>query len=154
VERIIIEEIEKLQGKVAWQTELISYEQLGDQVVAQVKDHTNGETKEICAKYIVGADGCHSKVRKQNPTWTYEGHSIKSQFALADLVLEGPDIARIRNRQVVFYHSRGKDLLSQYDILKASLSFSLHRWLYFDPFTTSWHRRSDHFAYGGECGLL
>ncbi|KAI8329694.1 FAD binding domain-containing protein [Chlamydoabsidia padenii] len=110
VERIFMEEIEKLQGKIEWKTELVGYEQLGDHVVARVKNG-DSDTKEISAKYIVGADGCHSKVRKQNPSWTYEGHSIKSQFALADLVLEGPDISRIRNRQVVFYHSKGGCIL-------------------------------------------
>jgi 2-polyprenyl-6-methoxyphenol hydroxylase-like FAD-dependent oxidoreductase len=110
VETILAEEIEKINGKIHWNTELIEYEQQNDHVVAQIKDNNNndgGTCFEVKAKYILGADGCHSKVRKQNPTWTYEGNAIQSKFALADLVLEGPDVPRIRNHVVAFYHSQG-----------------------------------------------
>ncbi|ORZ18955.1 FAD binding domain-domain-containing protein [Absidia repens] len=111
VEAILVDEIEKIHGKIHWNTELIEYEQQKDCIVAQVKDHTSGKTFEVAAQYIIGSDGCHSSIRKQNPTWTYEGNSIQSNFALADFVLEGADISRIRNRQVVFYHSKGASVL-------------------------------------------
>ncbi|KAI8333079.1 FAD binding domain-containing protein [Chlamydoabsidia padenii] len=111
VEKIFVDEIEKLQGQVHWNTELLEYEQHEDYVSAQVKD-ASGTTKRISAKYIVGADGCHSIVRKHDPTWTYEGNSIKSQFALADMVLEGADISKLQYRTSVFYHPEGSCALA------------------------------------------
>ncbi|KAI8096479.1 FAD binding domain-containing protein [Halteromyces radiatus] len=111
VEAIIVEEIEKIQGKIHWNTTLIDYEQQEEGVTARVKDILTDEIKEISAKYIVGADGCHSAVRKQDSTWTYDGQAIKSRFALADLILEGPDVDLIRNRQILFYHSKGSCIL-------------------------------------------
>jgi 2-polyprenyl-6-methoxyphenol hydroxylase-like FAD-dependent oxidoreductase len=108
VEQILVEEVEKLQGgAIHWGTELVDYEQHGDHVLARYKSGDEGMIR-ISAKYIVGADGCHSKVRKQDQTWTYDGHAIKSRFAMADLVLDGRDVARIKNRQVIFYHAKGK----------------------------------------------
>lgn len=71
----------------------------------------NDITKEVVdieAKYIVGADGCHSFVRKQDPTWTYDGATIKTKFALADVILTGDDVLKVKNRQTAFYHSIGK----------------------------------------------
>lgn len=107
VETILADAIEQLQGQVHWQTELVAYEQHSDHVLATVSCDT-ATRLQISAKFIVGADGCHSKVRKHDSTWTYEGNSIKAQFALADLVVEGADVSRIRSRPVVFYHSNGK----------------------------------------------
>jgi 2-polyprenyl-6-methoxyphenol hydroxylase-like FAD-dependent oxidoreductase len=108
VEQILVEELEKLQGGVIhWGTELVDYEQHGDHVIARYKSDDE-DIIQISAKYIVGADGCHSKVRKQDPTWSYEGHAIKTRFAMADLVLDGRDAAWIKDRQVMFYHTKGK----------------------------------------------
>ncbi|CAO3598038.1 unnamed protein product [Absidia cylindrospora] len=111
VETVLVDEIEKIHGKIYWNTELIEYEQQKDRVVAQVKDNNTGETFQVSSKYIIGSDGCHSSIRKQNPTWTYEGNAIQSNFALADFVLEGADVPRIRHRQVVFYHPKGATVL-------------------------------------------
>lgn len=109
VEQILVEEVVKLQGgAIYWGTELVDYEQHGDHVLARYKSNDEGMIQ-VSAKYIVGADGCHSKVRKQDPTWTYDGHAIKSRFAMADLVLDGRDVAKIKDRQTIFYHAKGKD---------------------------------------------
>ncbi|KAI8337558.1 FAD binding domain-containing protein [Chlamydoabsidia padenii] len=111
MESILVEEVEKLPGAVIhWQTELMSYEQHGDHVQAH---YTTGqdESIHIIAKYIVGADGCHSTVRKQDPTWSYDGRAITSQFTLADITVDGSDVPKIKNRQVIYYHTKGACIL-------------------------------------------
>ncbi|CAO3607324.1 unnamed protein product [Cunninghamella blakesleeana] len=62
------------------------------------------ETIDIEAKYIIGADGCHSIVRKSDPSWTYHGTTIKTKFALADVILKGDDVPLLENRQSLFYN--------------------------------------------------
>ncbi|CAO3649986.1 unnamed protein product [Cunninghamella echinulata] len=107
IEEALVEELEKFKGAVQWQHTLQSYQQHDDHVSAKVMNDITKETIDIEAKYIVGADGCHSFVRKQDPTWTYDGTTIKTKFALADVILTGDDVLKIKNRQTAFYHSIG-----------------------------------------------
>ncbi|ORX46719.1 FAD/NAD(P)-binding domain-containing protein [Hesseltinella vesiculosa] len=110
VETIFVEELAKLNQSVAWNTSMEKYEQQPDQVVVHIT-LPDGTTQVINAKYLVGADGSHSRVRKLDPTWTYEGNRIRSKFALADLEFEGPDVKTYRDFQCVFYAAQGCILL-------------------------------------------
>lgn len=106
-EEALTEDFEKLNGQIQWQHTLIKYEQIDDHVSATIMNEITKETIDVEAKYIIGADGCHSVVRKSDPTWTYDGNTIKTKFALADVILKGDDVPLIKNRQVVFYQTTG-----------------------------------------------
>ena len=91
-------------------TELVSYKQRDEEygVEATVKDLHNGKTKTIHAKYIIGADGTHSAVRKLMDDWTYDGFSIATRFGVADVSIEGKDVEVIsRTRGSVFINNSG-----------------------------------------------
>ncbi|KAF7721196.1 hypothetical protein EC973_005114 [Apophysomyces ossiformis] len=90
---------------IHWNTELVSYKQEKDHVLATVRDD-QGE-KLVKAKYIIGADGCHSIVRKQGQDWTYEGYSVATLFSMADVALAGPDLEKMQHRLTVSYNSKG-----------------------------------------------
>ncbi|CAO3648268.1 unnamed protein product [Mucor fragilis] len=91
--------------KMHWGTELVSYTQDEHGVKSIVRDiHTNQEQL-VESTYIVGADGCHSRVRKGNPDWTYDGVAIQTKFVLADLTLrgaDGVDIKYLKDRMNIF----------------------------------------------------
>lgn len=54
----------KLEHKVEWNTSLVEFKDTESGVSALVKNDITGETETINAKYLVGCDGCHSRVRK------------------------------------------------------------------------------------------
>lgn len=54
----------------------------------------------IRARYIIGADGTHSVVRKNGENWNFDGHAVATQFALADVVLSGKDVDQLMNQRV------------------------------------------------------
>ncbi|KAI7900681.1 FAD binding domain-containing protein [Cokeromyces recurvatus] len=96
---------------IEWNTKLVSYTEQ-NQLVTAIVTKDNGKTTEcIQGKYIIGADGAHSTVRNGDPTWTYDGESSETKFALADVVLSGPDLDIIKDKFNVFYHSEGMCLL-------------------------------------------
>ncbi|CAG8820277.1 15446_t:CDS:2, partial [Cetraspora pellucida] len=76
----------KQVSNIEFGTELIKYEEKDDHIVAIVKK--NNMEKEIICQYLVGCDGCHSAVRKGTKGWTYEGQSLKSSWALADVEID------------------------------------------------------------------
>ncbi|KAG0180911.1 hypothetical protein DFQ29_009849 [Apophysomyces sp. BC1021] len=104
-ETVLKEQLEKMTT-IHWNTELISYQQEQDHITAVVRNDTEGETT-IKAKYIIGADGCHSVVRKQGPDWTYEGYSVATLFAIADVALTGPDVESVLYHMTMCFGSEG-----------------------------------------------
>ncbi|GAN00992.1 monooxygenase FAD-binding protein [Mucor ambiguus] len=111
-ESVLASLIEK-QATIHWNTKLESYTTNDDSdFVTAVIVHGDDKTKEtVQGKYIVGADGAHSTVRHLDPTWTYEGYSANTQFALADVMLSGPSMNAIKDTFNIFYHSEGMVLL-------------------------------------------
>ncbi|KAI8367470.1 FAD-binding monooxygenase [Radiomyces spectabilis] len=95
---------------ILWNTELISYQQNEEGVVATVLSKDRQE-KKIEAKYIIGADGCHSVVRKRGKGWTYEGVVIENKFALADVTLSGSGVDMLANHVNGFFHPDGLTLV-------------------------------------------
>jgi 2-polyprenyl-6-methoxyphenol hydroxylase-like FAD-dependent oxidoreductase len=99
--------------RVDWNTELVSYTQDESNVTAIIRDVNTKEETIVKSVYIVGADGTHSKVRKGNSDWTYEGVAINTKFALADLTLKGKDAEILKEKANVFTSgAAGKDLFS------------------------------------------
>ncbi|GAA5816293.1 hypothetical protein MFLAVUS_009819 [Mucor flavus] len=88
--------------RVDWETELSFYTQEDGYVSCTVQDVHTREVKVIHAKYIVGADGTHSKVRKGSSDWTYEGTSIMTKFYLADLTIKGEQADCLKTRMNTF----------------------------------------------------
>ncbi|RCH97760.1 hypothetical protein CU098_005566, partial [Rhizopus stolonifer] len=80
---------EETEYPVHWETELISYTQNDDKVTSTVLDKRTGLEHTIESKYIIGADGSHSRVRKENSAFTYDGVAIDTKFFLADLNVKG-----------------------------------------------------------------
>ncbi|KAI8148753.1 FAD binding domain-containing protein [Fennellomyces sp. T-0311] len=100
----------KLLGgeRVSRETELVSYEQNDEGVDAIVRNLKDGTEKQIHAKYIIGADGSHSAVRKLNKSWTYEGVSVTTRFVVGDVWMSGKDLDKISHyRGNIFVHPKG-----------------------------------------------
>ncbi|KAF0539130.1 FAD-binding monooxygenase [Gigaspora margarita] len=68
--------------------ELIKYEEKDDHVIAVVKNTKDNVEEEIICQYLVGCDGVHSNVRKGINGWTFEGQTLKSSWALADVEID------------------------------------------------------------------
>ncbi len=61
-EKIFVDFLKEHGKQVLWSTELITFTQDANGVIAALK-HKNGEEQQVSAEYIVGADGAHSVVR-------------------------------------------------------------------------------------------
>lgn len=111
-EEILIDLVEEIeQGTIRWGTTLVDYEEYEDHVEATVcKD--DGNTYTVKSKYMIGADGTHSVVRKKysgTQEWRYDGQAIATRFALADVTLTGRDVSKVNNnRGNIFTHPDGK----------------------------------------------
>ena len=64
LERILRRRAEEVGATVCAGSELVGFEQDADGVTASVKDVETGGESRIRAKYLVGADGAHSRVRE------------------------------------------------------------------------------------------
>ncbi|MER5966478.1 FAD-dependent monooxygenase [Streptomyces sp. NPDC002057] len=65
LEPVLLERARELGGDLRFSTELMSFEQDGDGVVAQVKSRETGEHTTMRAEYLVAADGPRSPVRER-----------------------------------------------------------------------------------------
>ncbi|CAG8559657.1 3706_t:CDS:2, partial [Scutellospora calospora] len=68
--------------------ELLKYDEKDDCIVAIVKNINNSKEEEIICRYLVGCDGVHSTVRKGRNDWVFEGQTLKSSWALADVDID------------------------------------------------------------------
>jgi len=84
------------RAEVLFSTRVVSVSQNADEAIATVEQ--NGEQKEIAARYIIGADGAHSVVRKclgvEFEGFTYEEKflSLSTDFPFEDVI---PDLAYV-----------------------------------------------------------
>lgn len=87
----------RLSKKVERPVKLISYTQDSDCVVAKLQ-HGDDKDKleEVKAKFLIGADGVHSTVRKGTQGWEYNGVVVNVPFALADVTLTGDKLPDFR----------------------------------------------------------
>ncbi|RIB01915.1 FAD binding domain-containing protein [Gigaspora rosea] len=85
--------------------ELIKYEEKDDHVIAVVKNTKNNMEEEIICQYLVGCDGVHSTVRKGINGWTFEGQTLNSSWALADLEIDHELIKS--DQATTFLHKEG-----------------------------------------------
>jgi 2-polyprenyl-6-methoxyphenol hydroxylase-like FAD-dependent oxidoreductase len=85
-ERILVTALERRDGRVAWRTRLVGLEQHADGVAAAIRDPT-GALGEISARFVVGADGSRSLVRRAADI-DFRGGSYAPTAFLADVDLD------------------------------------------------------------------
>ena len=87
-EEILRARLAELGGHVEWQTQVeeVTETQNGCVVRASTAD---GQEFEILTRYVVGADGMHSKVREKADI-AFEGDSYARPFVLADVEMDWP----------------------------------------------------------------
>lgn len=108
-ERIFADRIkEDTDCRVNWNTELVSYTQNENSVTSIVRNIHTKEEQQIESTFIVGADGSHSRVRKSNPDWTYEGVSVQTKCFLADLTLNGDNVKNMTDKSSAFIKGSSK----------------------------------------------
>lgn len=86
-ERLLLNVLTKNACAVLWETELLDFEQSDNTFHVRVL-HRGNEQVYTC-NYLIGADGAHSKVRKQSGI-SFEGGKYASRFFLADVKLNHP----------------------------------------------------------------
>ncbi|KAJ3049972.1 hypothetical protein HK097_009050 [Rhizophlyctis rosea] len=114
-ERIFTERLTEYHKSIERGVELVRYDVDAEGGVAVVKKNVEGEVgegveEEIRFKYLVGADGAHSKVRKGwKDGWKYGGQSIKTTFFLADITFDSAlsTTNPTHNHFHMFSHSTG-----------------------------------------------
>ena len=86
-ERVLIDTLERLGGKVEWNSELIELASRPNGNEATIK--TGKRTRTEAADMVIGADGAHSSVRKSLGIG-FRGSSYDEDFGLLDAIVSGP----------------------------------------------------------------
>ena len=87
-ERLLVDRLEKLGIQVERRTELLSYEDAGDRVMARIR-RADGTEEDCEAAYIAGCDGARSIVR-QAMKIGFPGGTYQQMFYVADIEASGP----------------------------------------------------------------
>ena len=85
-ERLLRARVTELGGVVENRTELTGLTAGGDAVTAAVRG-PKGQAETITARYVVGCDGAHSRVRRELGL-TFRGHHYPQDWLLADVLLD------------------------------------------------------------------
>jgi 2-polyprenyl-6-methoxyphenol hydroxylase-like FAD-dependent oxidoreductase len=101
-ERILAELLVRRGGSVERGVELVDIAQHEDRVTATLR-HANGRSEAVDARWLVGADGAHSTVRRLAGLG-FEGSSYDDRFVLADVRI-GWDFPR--DRVTTFFSETG-----------------------------------------------
>jgi len=89
-ERLLIEHLEALGGRVERNTELVGFEDKGDRIVARLRGPDGAE--EVCeAAYLAGCDGARSVVRETIGAG-FPGGTYRQIFYVADIEAAGPPV--------------------------------------------------------------
>ena len=84
-ERILYDALRDAGGSVFWQTQCVDLHQSGKAV--EVKLATGHGVETVRARYVVGADGMHSRVREAAGIG-FTGHAYAESFVLADVEID------------------------------------------------------------------
>ena len=74
LEPILRGHAERHGADVRFNTELVSFTQSGDEVVARIRDRSTGAESGVRAQYLIGADGTQSAVREAVGVLRRSGH--------------------------------------------------------------------------------
>ncbi len=86
-ELLLLGLLHELGGEVEWSRELAGFGQERDRVVAFVGGDRADAPEEIAARWLVGCDGAHSRVRHTLGV-PFEGSAYEEEFLLADVDLD------------------------------------------------------------------
>jgi 2-polyprenyl-6-methoxyphenol hydroxylase-like FAD-dependent oxidoreductase len=89
-ERMLLECLERLDVRVERQTELVSFSQEGEQVIAELR-LPSGASDRCASRYIAGCDGAHSRVREVIGAG-FPGGTYSRMFYVADVEAAGPAV--------------------------------------------------------------
>jgi 2-polyprenyl-6-methoxyphenol hydroxylase-like FAD-dependent oxidoreductase len=87
-ERLLVEHLEALGIPVERKTELLSFSDSGDHIIASIRDQ-HGEITTCEAKFLAGCDGARSAVRGGMGTG-FSGGTYEQLFYVADIEASGP----------------------------------------------------------------
>lgn len=82
-ERLLMNRLSELGGRIEWQTELLDMRDEGTHVMATLKK-PSGERESIKVSWLIGSDGARSTVRKQLGL-SFDGEHYMRHFMLADM---------------------------------------------------------------------
>ncbi len=85
-ERLLVDDLHAQGHAVAWQTEITSLAQQTDAVQVALRN-ASGREESLCARYIIGADGAHSFVRRTLDLG-FEGATYEQALFLADVEMQ------------------------------------------------------------------
>ena len=86
-ERILLTHLERLGGSVLRPSELVGLEAAADHV--DVRLEGEGGAQSVRARWLVGGDGMHSRVREQSGI-AFRGAAYEESFVLADVHMDWP----------------------------------------------------------------
>src|SRR5207237_9709139 len=89
-ERLLIERLERVRVSVERGTELVSFTDEGERVIARLRGPA-GQDETCEANYIAGCDGAHSTVRDTIGT-AFPGGTYRQVFYVADVEAAGPPL--------------------------------------------------------------
>lgn len=101
VERILLDHVQRLGGRVARPCELVRLNVLPSHIEAEVRGE--GATQLVKAQWLIGCDGMHSRVREQAGI-SFKGGSYEQSFVLADVRMQWP---LSREEVTLFYSPEG-----------------------------------------------
>jgi len=103
-EAILLERLRSLDGGVVRPVELVAIRPGADSVEADIVE--DGARRTITARWLVGCDGAHSRVRDQAGI-SFEGNAYEEDFVLADVRMDWP----IGRDEVTLFLSHGGMML-------------------------------------------
>ena len=89
-ERLLIERLQALGVSIERRTELVSFTDNGERVIARLRG-LEGQEETCEASYIAGCDGAHSTVRETTGTG-FPGGTYRQVFYVADVEAGGPPV--------------------------------------------------------------
>ncbi len=78
LEPLLKSKAEELGAQLRFATELVSFEEDADGVTAQIRERDSGKTSSVRARYMIAADGSHSRIRERLGIRML-GHSVFSK---------------------------------------------------------------------------
>lgn len=84
-ERTLLDKLAEQRVEVERNTQLLSFEEKEDHIVAQVKA-ADGSISEFLSPWLIGADGAHSQVR-HGLALPFDGKTLERRWLLADITL-------------------------------------------------------------------
>ena len=101
VEAILLSHLEELGGHVVRPCDLVGCKDAGTHVEADVR--TQEGVRTIKARWLIGCDGMHSRVREQSGI-EFDGAAYEQSFVLADVTMDWP---LSRDEVTLFYSPDG-----------------------------------------------